>query len=108
MPGGSSQAEDGHIAVNRLVLSFLDEIGLMPEAHTAIRANGFVIALPGSQMWLLPIPGKCFELVKGTPVLDESDASPVEEYLPSQKSLLRMLDQRSQHRHHRTRRWNPF
>src|SRR5215471_9680334 len=108
MPGGSSQAEDRHVAVDRLVLSCLDKVGLVPEAHTAIRANGLIIAPPGSQVWLLPISGKRFEIVEGTPVLDESDASPVEEYLPSQKPFLRMLDQRAQHRHHCAGRRTPF
>jgi hypothetical protein len=51
-------------------------------------------------MWLFSISGNRFEIFKGTPVLYKGDSSPIEEDLPSQKPLLRMLEQRAHHRHH--------
>jgi hypothetical protein len=69
--GGLSQAEDGHVVVDRLVAARLNHVGLVPDADATIGPNGLVEAAPGGEVRIVRVPGETFQIFVRSPVLDQ-------------------------------------
>src|SRR5919197_3730229 len=87
--GRLGEAEHRHVAVDDLAMLRVDEIGLVPEADAAVGvANDPVEAPPGGQVRLGGAAGEALEVVKGAPVLHQSDTSPVDDRLGVEEALV--------------------
>src|SRR5512146_1219674 len=81
----------------------------MPAANGAVfKANHFVKALPGAQMWFVRTASKALLVLKRAPILDERHPTVAEECSPAQEPLLQMRTQGVQHRSHRPNGGDPL
>ena len=69
------EAEAGHVAVDRFVVSGGDLVGFMPDTDTAILADRFVKPLPGFPVGLLRRSRKTLQVFCHSPVLDQPDSA---------------------------------
>ena len=74
---GVGEADEGHAAVDRLVLARPHEIGLMPDADVAARVFHPPVELdPGGPVLLVGRPRVALEVIEAAPILDEHGRQP--------------------------------
>src|SRR5437879_5151472 len=64
---GCGQPEDGHVAVDGLVLAGVDAVRLVPDADVARVANGPIEATPGLEVGQIRVAGEAVERLEVTP-----------------------------------------
>src|SRR5947209_8367020 len=108
MPCSRSQAEDRHISIHSLIFPGIDQVGLVEDAHTAIRTDTLVELSPRPQVRIVFVARELFQVLERAPVLYCYHNAPGKESLCSQKTLFGMLVQRANHWPHRHRSRNPL
>src|ERR687892_408194 len=79
-----------HVAIHRFELIRVDRIGLMPDSNTSIRADGLIEFLPRPKMWIRWMPREPFQVLEGTPVLDQHRTIEISKELCMEESLFRV------------------
>ncbi len=62
---GSRQTKDGHVAVEGLVLTLIDDICFMPDANAAIRADQAVETAPRLEVRIIAVARETLEVLEG-------------------------------------------
>ena len=71
----SSESKTRHIVINGFVLSFGDQVSLMPDANIAAVADMSAKPGPGGQMGQIWLPRVAGQILEGSPVLQEDHRS---------------------------------
>ncbi len=109
MAGGGGEAEDGHVAVDGLVLAGIDKVALVEEADAAVLvADDFVEAAPGGHMGLALGAGEALKVVKRAPILNQDDGATPNEGTGAKEALLGVGVQLAEHARHRQERGHPL